>query len=136
MVVETSQESGNIASACNDNMSREQSPADNTTTRNVSTPVSTPAMTPTTTPVTTPVTTPSRRNRNKAKDKNKLKDRKATNDKDKNSDKGRKDHNLTPQPSIKTALLEAASKRKVMESSPDGITETEPKSQKQCDEVG
>ena len=62
--------------------------------------------------------------------------KKATNDKDKNSDKGRKDHNLTPQPSIKTALLEAASKRKGMESSPDGITETEPKSQKQWDEVG
>ena len=132
MVVETSQESDIIASACNDNRSREQSPADNTTTRNVSTPVSTPA----TTPATTPVTTPVRRNRNKFSDKDKHKVKKTVNDKDKNSDKGRKDHNLTPQPSIKTALLEAASKRKVMESSPDGITETEPKSQKQCDEVG
>ena len=119
IVVETSQESGIIASVCNDNRSREHSPADNTTTCNVSTPVSTPA----------------RRNRNKVNDKDKHKVKKAINDKDKNSDKGTKDHNLTPQPSIKTALLEATSKRKVMESSRDGITEIEPKSQKQCDEV-
>ena len=131
MVVETSKESDIIASACNDNRSHEQSPADNTTTRNVSTPLSTPA----TTPATTPVTTPARRNRDKFNDKKKHKVKTTINDKD--SDKGRKDHNLTPQPSIKTALLEAARKRKVVESSPDGVTEAEPKSQKQCDhEVG
>ena len=56
--------------------------------------------------------------------------------KDKSNDKGRNNHvTSTPQPSIKTAFLKI-SKRKGMDSSPDGICESEPNAQKQDNEKG
>ena len=47
-----------------------------------------------------------------------------------------KEQLLTPQQDIRTAMQEAAAKRKEMDSSPDGAIVNESKVQKQLDDVG
>ena len=110
-VVQISEDTaGQNNSACPDTSSRVQSPAPVTTARNAATPT---------------------RIKPKPKKVGNSKD-----SKDKSNDKGRKNHvTSTPQPSIKTSFLEV-SKRKGMDSSPDGICESEPKAQKQDNEKG
>ena len=104
---------GQNNSVCLDTSSRVQSPARVTTARNAA--------------------TPTRNMKIKPKPK---KVANSKDSKDKSNDKGRNNHaTSTPQPSIKTAFLEV-SKRKGMDSSPDGICESEPKAQKQDNEKG
>ena len=107
-VVQISEDTaGQNNSASHDTSSRVQSPACVTTARNAATPT-----------------------------RIKPKPKKVGNSKDKNNDKGRNNHvTSTPQPSIKTAFLEV-SKRKGMDSSPDGTCESEPKAQKHDNEKG
>ena len=89
---------------------------------------------------------PSNNNSNKSSDKpsnkssNKPSSKPHTTKKTTNTTKNKANLNteqlLTPQQDIRTAMQEAAAKRKEMDSSPDGVIVSESKVQKQLDDVG